>query len=222
MDILLFSIMYVFILIQLVQATLKNTKNRIYIKMLLSTLFLVFAAFNYFFNNLQLGSLFLLLGLCFSFLGDLFLGIKQRKAENQFFILGILFFAITHIFYILFFSQYLSIPWFGIVVILLIWWHLYQLNLKSYFDFSVMKPYVFAYATIISIMFSFAISVVLTRNTNYLIYTGLAGIFFTISDYCLMHVYFNKKAPTILVPIYLVLYYGAQLLIAFTILFNAQ
>jgi len=126
----------------------------------------------------------LLIGLVFSWLGDLFLLFEEKNA--LFFIFGLVFFLTTHIFYIIYFltiqSPHISFlkkqPWLILLVtgygILLVWF-LYP-HLKE------LKIPVIVYAMVICTMLLCSIHIFLkvNRPANSLYVTGAA--FFVLSD----------------------------------------
>lgn len=172
--------------------------------------------FNYF--------LFIFIGLLFSFLGDIFLGIKSSNltTANILFLCGLISFSITHIFYSLsfinlsklFFRDFLFAIMLAFILISILKC-IKKINFKNMFI-----PVCF-YGLIISFMVCTALSLVTTTYLNSLFLSLIisGSILFLISDYILSFVLFYKNYPKIISILNLITYYIAQILIALSILY---
>lgn len=210
----LFALM-ICIVFFLIIATLNQSDFRIFIKMLASSLFLGVGLFGYFQKSSLIAS-FVLIGLGFSFLGDLFLGLIKKDENRTYFLLGVGFFSLTHIFYGLAFYQVASFSIFHIIVLAFVYTILFFDFNSPYFDFKGNKVVVVIYATLISIVGGFALQALSSPEIT-IRFLSLGAISFFLSDFLLMHVYFYKNVTKGITPIYLLLYYVGQLLIAFSI-----
>lgn len=181
-------------------------------------------------GNFKLFGGFVILGLLFGLLGDVYLDLKcvYPKEDKIFTYLGFIVFGIGHIIYITGMNLEYYIP--GNVVYLII-----PIVLAIVFTVGVLvlekpmkvkygsfKTIVVAYSFILSLMMSTAGSLAIMHSfknmTLNLMFIG--GIFFVVSDLILSGTYFGegKERPVDLIS-NIVIYYIAQFVIAFSLLF---
>lgn len=200
-------------------------KFRLISKIFTSLCFLLIALLSYLSNANNLKYfLFIFIGLVFSFLGDILLGIKAKnsKSKNTLIILGGFNFAITHILYSLCFITLsgLHIRDF-IFAIFLSFILLSTLKCNKKIDFNNSLLPISIYCLIISFMVCKAISLVTitSLNLHLLMLLILGAILFIISDYILAFVILYKDCPKYVSRLNLIFYYIGQILIALSILY---
>ncbi len=198
--------------------------NTVYAKTIASLFFLVVCISSYLYSKNSFSYFILLLiGLFFSFLGDIFLGIQSKNKESlgKQFILGVVSFSLTHIFYIASFSY---IHPFSIKDLFLSFIMLFLvitfLRSKNDFDFQGFFILSCMYACIISLMFCKCISTCLFLGksaSSIILITGSS--LFVISDIILSFIVFGKNHTKYLTIFNLMTYYIGQILIASSVLF---
>lgn len=173
---------------------IKSEKYRIISKTITSILFLAIAFFSYFNSNCDFNYfIFIVLGLFFALLGDVFLAFN--KDNGKMFILGLFSFCITHILYYIGFDlitdfsiiYFLISIIFGSIVIT-------SMKLMKFLNFGRLFKIVALYTYIISFMLFKAISLY-SYNTIWSNLIIVGAILFTISDMILCFVLFLQGLP---------------------------
>ena len=174
--------------------------------------------------------IFLLLGLIFGMLGDVFLGFKYitTKTKNIWILLGMFAFALGHISYILglFLGFYvpgnmlfLFLPFvtaLGISFIYLVIARRVGINFGKMFPFGIF--YLLCLTTMLSTALFMSIFHGFTLVTLTMFFSG--AICFATSDFMLTGAYFKPGArPKAYMATYSVFYYLAQFIIAFSLFF---
>lgn len=210
----------------LIYSTHTSIKNFRLISKTLTSLCFLLISLSAYFNNANNFNYFLLIfiGLIFSFLGDLFLGINNSNSisNNTLFLCALISFSITHIFYSLSFIN-LSKLFFRnfLFAIMLAFILISILKCTKKINFKNMFIPVCFYALIISFMVCTSLSLV---NITYLnnIYLSLiisGTVIFLISDFILAFVLFYKDCSKVVSRLNLITYYVGQILISLSILY---
>ena len=222
----IFVFLYFASLSTLIYFTYTEKRNlRLISKIITSLYFLFIAISSYLINNNNFNYFILIFfGLAFSFLGDIFLGIKHisKKMSTLLFLLGILCFSLTHIFFSIEFislsalylkdfiiSSFLSLVLMSIIIS----------NKKIYLN-NMFIP-LLIYDFLISFMFCKSLSLISNPliSTISLILIISGTTLFIVSDFILAFIYFYKDCPKILKPLNSFSYYSGQLLLALSILY---
>ena len=210
----------------LIYFTLTSDSNfRLISKFFTSLCFLLIALFSYLSNPNNLKYfLFIFIGLIFSFLGDILLGINCKKpnSKNALLISGGISFGITHILYSLCFISIseLHIRDFIFAIFLsFILLSTLKCNKKINFNKSLLPASI--YCLIISFMVCKSISLITITSLNLpvIILLICGAILFLLSDYLLSFILLYKDCPKIINGFNLTAYYIGQFLIALSILY---
>ena len=156
--------------------------------------------------------LYIIFGLFFSILGDCLLMLKQK-----YFIIGLISFLITHIFYL---AAILSINPFNfswIVLLFLFLWFLFNRSTLPSVSPSI-KPAVLIYSLVIGVLFWQAGELLLIELTNQTIFLFIGIFLFTTSDWMLTENKFksSKRFTHVKLPVY----FTGQWLIAISAIIN--
>ncbi len=209
----IFTISYLISLTLLIRVTFLNrSKYRFLLKIIACSHFLGLGIYSVLIRDVTLLEYLLLIGLIFSFIGDVFLGLKDSIKVG--FILGVSSFSIAQLYYLLYFqmSYFNIIPFILSLVFMLIFWRYVRNNPRI--EFPSKAYFLFVYIFLLSsTLFSSILNLIHYHNELNLILM-LGCILFFISDITLFHVYFLKEKVSILKIIYLLFYHVAQLLIA--------
>jgi uncharacterized membrane protein YhhN len=203
-----------------------NEKKGLVFKMLSSLSFMFLGVFCYFYNSKMSVdySYYILLALGFGFLGDFALGIRRVvKRKDLFLLLGLLFFLIGHILYIITFikiGEFNPILFTIFTITLLI--VAIIIGFKCKFVFHNIKYGVISYVLTSSMLFSLALMNLLTSQGIHHINIVhlLASLLFVLSDAVLCFIYFksiNDKTKYKLTILSSILYLFAQNLFAFSL-----
>lgn len=187
------------------------------IKTLASALFVFCGAFNLvlafkFNGENKYKSVVMLLGLIFAFVGDVVL------IDN--FILGAIFFAVGHLFFLAYFILLSRLTYIDAIVMAIIFSCSLALILLFPFEFDGMKALVIIYAFIISLMLSKAVSNYILNRTlaNLIILIGASLFFF--SDVMLLFNVFTNIS-NVFDYLCLATYYPGEFLLGLSIYFQA-
>lgn len=209
----IFTISYFISLTLLIRVTfLNHTKYRFLLKVLTCSHFLGLGLVSMFIKEIPLLEYLILIGLIFSFIGDVFLGLKDSIKIG--FILGVSSFSIAQLYYLLYFqmNHFNIFPFIFSLFFMLMFWRYVKQNEKI--DFPSRAYFLFVYIFLLSsTLFSSIFNLIYYHNELNLILM-LGCILFFLSDITLFHVYFLKEKINILKIIYLLFYHIAQLLIA--------
>jgi uncharacterized membrane protein YhhN len=168
-------------------------------------------------KNYTLSALFLCAGLFFSIFGDFFL-IKKLKIKRSF-IIGVSFFFITQICYIISFSILVPITWLDIFLFIGLEGSALLVYKLMRFDAKNLKIPLFLYSCALSFMAVKAVSLVFSRPFG--IYHGITvamgGLLFLFSDCVLSHSILTGGRTLRARLINLVTYYFGQIMLAFSI-----
>ena len=198
-----------------------NARQRLFIKMVDSTIFVVIGILAIIMNPNKLEySIPILIGAAFSFLGDFFLGInykKEKTAKNHTFIYGGVSFFFAQVAYASAFisnigyHMYLVAIPFVLCLVILLLSRLSMFNLKNQSPALVFL--VAGYAFFVAFTFTASLNYVITLSfANRLSLISLGGLFFIVSDYLLLHKYFFHRQFKLVNVIYMSTYYLAQLI----------
>ncbi len=151
----------------------------------------------------------MLLGLIFAFVGDVVL------ISN--FVLGAVFFALGHIFFLIYFCLYQKIKWQDIVIALVIFvLSLLLILLFPQFDFNGMQVVAIIYALVISMMLGKAVGNYVVNRSVVNLIIMLGAILFFFSDAMLLFNVFTDISP--LFDYFCIsTYYPAEYLLALSI-----
>lgn len=158
----------------------------------------------------------MLVGLIFAFIGDVLLDLD--KTLGILFVLGMLFFALTHVMYSLSFKQHVKFNKTTLISFLvLIIPTAYIINFSNLIDCGDLIVVINIYAVIISLMLGLAVTVYKKKelNKNFKTRNLLGVILFAVSDLILLFSLFGNT-PKILLPINNLIYYVAQLIICYS------
>lgn len=199
-------------------------KYKILAKSITSILFVLICINSYFYSKGDFEYfIFLLLGLIFSVLGDIFLAIESNHKTRltKMFLYGLISFSLAHVSYICAFSHLNPLTLKDIICSLIISFILItSLKFKKGFDFKNLFVPSYIYCMIISLMFCKAMSLVTTNIHNFGFIVLIIGvILFVISDIILSFILFYKNHSKLLPALNLITYYIAQFLIASTVIF---
>ena len=141
---------------------------------------------------------YIIFGLFFSIIGDCLLMLKRK-----YFIIGLISFLITHVFYL---AAILSINPFNfswIVLLFLFLWFLFNRSTLPFLSPSI-KPAVLIYSLVIGILFWQAGELLLIELTNQTIFFFIGITLFLISDWMLAENLFKSrnKFSFVILPIY--------------------
>lgn len=209
----LFTISYFFFLTLLIRVTFLNRKKyRFTLKIITCTHFLGLGIYSALTKDIHLLDYFLILGLIFSFIGDVFLGLKDKIKIG--FILGVSSFSIAQLYYLLFLqiNNFNYIPFILSIGFMFLFWRYVTDNQKI--EFPSKAYFLFVYIFLLSSSSFSSIFYFINNSTevNFILMTGF--VLFFISDITLFHVYFLKKKIDYLKIVYLLFYHIAQILIA--------
>ena len=217
-NVLIFNILFA-ILIIIFDILYIVFQNQPYIfKTIASVLFVMCGIGNFIFifrqqQRSNLFKYFMLSGLVFACLGDIFL--------IDFFIVGAILFAIGHIFFFIAYSMLYKINWRDILISLIIFGiALIVILVPTIFDFGNMLVIVLVYAFIISFMLGKSISNIFEKDfkiENLIIFVG--SLMFFLSDLMLLFNVF-ANVSRIFGIICLVFYYPAEFLLAGSIYYS--
>lgn len=193
--------------------------NKYIIKTITSSLFVLCGLFNFvcvwkFKNEYLMKSIFLLVGLFFAFLGDVFL--------IEHFVIGAALFAVGHVFFFIYFlSLYPFTKWDAIFAGAVMFFAICVILLYKGFEFEGMLPLVIIYALIISCMLGKAMGSLIESPSlsNWIMALG-AFLFFFSDVMLLFNVFANVSR--IFDILCLVTYYPAEFLLAITIWLQAN
>jgi hypothetical protein len=210
----LFVLSYILFLALLIRATFLNQiKYRLYLKLITCLHYLALGVYALLHHPVPLLKYLLVMGLIFSFIGDLFLGLKHRIKIG--FLLGLGAFSIAQLYYLLYLqiSNFNYIPFILSILFMFIFWKYIKDSPK--FEFTHKSHFLMIYIYLLSSTFFSAIFNLYTSyNIPNLILTIGFSTFF-ISDITLFHVYFLKAKINFLKIVYLFFYHLAQILIAY-------
>lgn len=209
----IFTISYLISLILLIRVTfLNHNKYRFLLKIIACGHFLGLGIVSVLIKDVSLLEYLLLIGLIFSFIGDIFLGLKNSIKTG--FILGVSSFSIAQLYYLLYFqmSYFSIIPFILSIVFMLIVYRYIRNNSKI--EFPSKAYFLFIYIFLLSSTLFSSIENLIQYHNELNLILMLGCVLFFISDITLFHVYFLKKKINIHKIIYLLSYHIAQLLIA--------
>lgn len=209
----LFTISYLISLTLLIRVTFLNrNKYRFLLKIITCSHYLGLGIFSVLIKDVPLLKYVLLIGLIFSFIGDIFLGLKDTIKIG--FILGVSAFSIAQLYYLLYFQMnfFSIIPFILSLVFMFLFWIYVRNNPKI--EFPSKAYFLFVYIFLLSSTFFSSIENLIYYHNELNLILMIGCILFFISDITLFHVYFLKEKVSILKIIYLLSYHVAQLLIA--------
>jgi len=213
-----FTISYIiFLTLLIIVSIFKHSKYRLIIKLITCTHYLGLALYAIHFQPINLLKYLLMMGLIFSFLGDIFLGLKDKLKLG--FLIGIGKFSIAQLYYLLYLqlSQFNYWPFILSIIFILLFWQYVKYN--PHIRFTQKAYFLIVYVFLLSsTMFSSIFYYAMMPNYSSLVL--LVGfIAFFISDMILFHVYFIEHKYKSLIFFYLIFYHFAQCLIAYSLWF---
>lgn len=201
-------------------------------KTLASLAFIVFALVGAFVQQLNLISLFIILGLIFGFIGDIILDLKvvYKQHENIYLNIGMLSFGLGHIMYlvatVLFANRlfvhdiktlYYAMVAFGIAGVITLCIGMFGEKLLK-LNFGKFRVQTLAYTFILSFMSAYSLAISFISHIFFIFAGGITFIF--ISDLILSQQYFGGKQDSpILTILNHAVYYIGQIAIAASIFF---
>ena len=193
----------------LIQYTFKGESNtRFIIKMIACFHFVGLALFALTTKGYNSREIFLVVGLIFSFFGDLALGLKYKYRHAL--VLGLLFFMGAQVMYIISFgfNEFTLMIWLPLIMIgcIMAW----RIRKNKHYSFRKMGLGVIIYACLLSLMMSSALSQWDLSLYSASFLCALGAILFLGSDFLLLHLYFYDHKKTSLVILYLILYHVGQ------------
>ena len=200
------------------------------LKSVVSVLFITVAVLGWYLSNKGILGIFVIIGLTFGLLGDIWLDLKYvfRDYDDQFTYAGFASFGIGHILYIVgLLSQYMSGTRLTFIIIPLILGTLLSLcnavlEKPMKLHYGKMKGIVIGYGVLLFSTVLLSGSLAMANGwqnpTLNLFFAG--GVLFALSDLVLSGTYFGvgKERPVDIISNY-ILYYGGQYLIAYSLLF---
>lgn len=206
-------------LILLILSSLKGeSRTRLLLKIITSLHFCLLAFFAFLELGLLQNEVFLLIGLGFSLVGDVALGLKYKTRKAIGF--GLFFFTFTQLFYILYFGVSPRFFMFGLPLLLFGVVFAFKSKKNPDYNFKGLGIKVGIYASLLGFMVSTACSswsfVLLSSSTL----STLGAISFFFSDFILLHLYFYKHKKTSLLIATLILYHLGQNLLALSLWIN--
>lgn len=205
-----FAIIYLILVTVLILIAMFEPDKKHYIpcKMLCSALFVIIELL----HSLSLA----IIGFCFCFAGDLFMGLYNRYRKKKYIGLGMLLFLLAHVVFLIYlFALYPDLSYMQAVLPLLLC--LLGLVLINSFHLHLgrLRYAVLVYSVFVSAFMVKAVSIMLTSGS---LRIGYAGIFFWLSDFSLLFYYFyhfrNKSMEKAVQGFNLGTYYVAMLLLA--------
>lgn len=187
------------------------------VKVLAALCFIAIGNFGYL-DSKTIFSYYVLLGLLFDGIGDLFLGLRNIFGKNVNFLVGSLCFIAGHVMYIralfLLENQYLIAC---IIVGVFLAAGLFYLFAKACRINKIFTVVGIAYTSIIMIMVTMSVGVYLSNQIDSNLIFMIGACLFLSSDSILILYNFSKKEKW-MHPIYSVLYFVAQILISYSLL----
>lgn len=159
------------------------------------------------------------IGLIFSFLGDIFLALKLPG--NIDFLLGVFFFACTHLCFTIAFFQYGSLSFRDIIIGCALCSSLMYLTFQTnLFHLNGLEPVVFIYGVLISFMASKSLTLLSVRKESpkFAYTTILSTYLFLVSDVILLFPLFGGEQYDYLSNVNNIIYYIGQGIMGLTFL----
>ena len=210
----LFIFSYLICLTLLIRVTfLGHLKYRFIIKLITCLHFLALAVYAILNHPVPLLKYLLVMGLLFSFIGDIFLGLKHKIKIG--FLVGLGAISIAQLYYLLYLqlSYFNYIPFILSILFLFFFW--YYINHNKNIEFPQKAHFLFVYVFLLSSTFFSSIFNLIFHNNYSSLLLTIGFILFFISDITLFHVYFLKNKINSLKVIYLLFYHIGQILIAY-------
>jgi uncharacterized membrane protein YhhN len=163
----------------------------------------------------------ILLGLACGLIGDIVLALRPlrpKEEDKTIIVLGIISFAMGHLFYLLGLSTIQNLSWmsYGIGIIAMVVVVIMSKVMKFDMGIARMPSYVYAFMIFLMIGQGVFLMTISAQNVAYLIFM-IGAILFGISDLILAPIYYTPQSSKMMVVLNLVTYYGAQILIALSL-----
>lgn len=194
--------------------TLLNRKYRkFYVpaKMLCSLHFLV--------TCILFGSMKMLPAFVLCFVGDLFMGLYNKTIKKKWLILGMLFFALAHVFFSIYFCTIKALSLVDFIFPVIGVAATFAVTKNKNFNFGHVAPLAPIYAFFVCFIASKCVSIFLSNMTVETVMLALGGIFFLASDTLIIPLYFKKKHGFTIHGWNLATYYLATFLLAVSYFF---
>ncbi len=195
------------------------TKNKyVFTKMTASLLFIAIGVSAFIVSDAPANyGAWVVAALVFGMVGDLLLVYEDK---SLFFVLGLVSFLIGQIIYGVTFLRFVGFMWIDVVLYAVLVAAAIFAYTRVKLDLGKMKVPVLAYLLIIMFMFVMALSSIYKGGFNTLTsaFISAGAVLFLASDVVLAFFLFQKNSPKPLRAINLSLYYGAQMLLALSVL----
>ena len=213
-------ILYIFTFILLLVSSIRNneSKHRFIFKMINCSLFVIISIVSFYLKEVDYNYFIpLIIAQGLSLLGDIFLGLKHISNHKTFGPLGVLFFGLAQILFIITFiynygfNYYLLfIPVLGLIIGEFI---LYKLNIHEL----KMKVAIGFYMILMTSMFMVSLGSLINGVNNATILVAIGGFSFMISDYTLIFKYYYPSKRRTFTIVSVSTYAIAQLLFSLSI-----
>ncbi len=196
-------------------------KHHLLLKSLTSFLFLVMTGFQVYtyqgIRNLPF-TLFLSLGMCGCFLGDVCLSVKSENKKFPWFLCGAGAFMAAHGMFFVAMNAVVAFSFVDALLIVLVTAGIYGLSFLQCIDATGKRPLIFCYALFLGLLLSKAVSIFITFGAIPFSMTVLIGaVFFAASDIILLFQMFSTVDKRRLPFFNLLLYYTATMLLAVSV-----
>lgn len=171
----------------------------------------------------------IIIGLCFmaglvaGLIGDLTLALRPlrpKEEDKKIIVMGIIPFAIGHLFYLAGLLLQGDLSWVAIVLPIAMTSLIVIMSIKLKYEMGIARYPTYVYATLIFMMVGQAIGLAFLLSFNmYSLLLLIGAILFAVSDLLLAPIYFSGNKSYYLVALNLLTYYGAQVLIAYSLCF---
>lgn len=156
-----------------------------------------------------------LMAFLFCFLGDVLLGMDERKEKNRFFVWGLVSFVTGHVFFIIRMSGLTSFELWDLILPAGIALVTFFLIRHPKFHVGVHKRAVILYSLIVTLLCVKGYDMLLLDRYYWNVFVG--SVLFFISDFLLLFIYFYEDKLKIMRFFNLLTYYGAVFLLACTV-----
>lgn len=213
--------MVIYILVELTQKPL----YALFIKALASLSFILLGVTRLLFVQSAYPELlgWVLLGLASGLIGDIVLALRPLRPQEEdkiIIVLGIISFALGHLFYLVGLSTIQPIAWISYVIGVIAMVIVVIMSKIMKFEMGIARIPSYLYAFMIFLMIGQGIIFMTSspQEVSYLIFM-IGAILFGISDLILAPIYYTPQTSKMMVVMNLVTYYSAQILIALSLWF---
>lgn len=211
----------IYITVELTQKPLIS----LYVKALASLSFIILGTYRLLndVNNIPEYIGWILLGLASGMIGDIVLALRplRPKEEDKLIIVfGIISFSIGHLFYLTALLMMSTFSWISLIVGLIAFFIVVVMSYIMKFNMKIARipSYVYAFLIFFMVGQSVMAGSQLNYQTSSVLFL-LGAILFGVSDLILAPIYYTDKSSKVMIALNLLTYYGAQILIALSIVF---